>query len=442
MPQVADWRWWRAKLLGLAALAAGASGCASGGWLSRTGGEIPVAESPAPQAHYPTALRDRDAKPAELPPFEKSPAKIAEQTSQKPAVAAAEPPVPQKNPYQPPLATIAPLAVVPPAMRIGPLRTIPAPEAPVGTGVRVAAPTPEPEPQPTDPPPAVQLVATTSPLAEIITPEAANSLPASTAFVVPPPPAPAMTDEERLAALSQQRDVLIAMLEDEIRTRQPNAKSDAELPHLEQQLRLLYASAGRSDEAATAAESLPAAEREAYKHLMFGLATWLTPDEQRRAPLRNARVLRSLRDATGELAAASKLDLRSLVFCEKVEYFGWYTEFPRYEFQPKQQVILYVEIDNFAAQEKGPHSFETELQGSYQIFDATGNVVAQRTLPLDKEVCRNYRRDYFLAYRVFMPDEIAAGRYRLELTIEDRKAAGEFKGRKLGEGMVEFAIRN
>jgi hypothetical protein len=81
------------------------------------------------------------------------------------------------------------------------------------------------------------------------------------------------------------------------------------------------------------------------------------------------------------------------------------------------------------------------LQGSYQIFDAGGRIVAERQLPLDREICRNFRRDYFLAYPMYLPDSIEPGRYRLELTIEDLKASGEYQGRKFGEGMIEFTIR-
>jgi hypothetical protein len=250
--------------------------------------------------------------------------------------------------------------------------------------------------------------------------------------------------DERLAAIAQQRDVLIAMLEEDVHHRiaADSAVSDQELPRLEQQLRLLYAAADRPDDAARAIDALSEPEREAYKHLMFGLSTWFADDQAHRGPFRAARVLRSLRDASSELAAASKLDLRNLAFCERVESFGWFTEFTRNEFLPKQQVILYVEVDNFTAQEKGPHSFETELQGHYQIFDARGNIVAERKLPLDREVCRNMRRDYFLAYPIYLPDAIEPGRYRLELTIEDLKASGEYQGRKFGEGTIEFSVRS
>jgi hypothetical protein len=246
---------------------------------------------------------------------------------------------------------------------------------------------------------------------------------------------------EHPVPLDKARADFIVALENEIRRRREAASSDEELPRLEQQLRLAYVAAGRLDDAVAAIESLETAQSEAYKDLMFGLGVWLSPDEARRAPLRTAKVLHSLRDATGDLAPSSKLELRNLAFCERVEYFGWYTEFPRKEFLPKQEVILYVEVQNFAADHKGPAGYETELQGSYEIFDASGQIVASRKLPLDKEICRNYRRDYFLAYPIYMPDKIAPGHYRLELTIEDLKARGKYPGRKLGEGMIEFAIR-
>jgi len=275
-------------------------------------------------------------------------------------------------------------------------------------------------------------------------PPAATSAPAETAnattSVQPASHEAREAPEDRTRRLEKAHAALIEALEAEIRHHRENNAND-ELPQLEQQLRLVYAAAGRLDDAVSAVESLDASQRDAYKNLMFGLGVWLSPDEARRAPLRTAKVLHSLRDATSDLTATSKLELKNLAFCERVDQFGWYTEFPRNEFQPKQQVILYAEVENFAAEHKGPASYETELQGSYVILDSSGQEVASRQLQLDKEVCRNQRRDYFLAYRIYLPDNIAPGRYRLELTVEDLKARGKYQGRKLGDGVIEFTIR-
>ncbi|QDU26934.1 hypothetical protein ETAA8_20180 [Anatilimnocola aggregata] len=251
-------------------------------------------------------------------------------------------------------------------------------------------------------------------------------------------PVAAKVEEEALDELCQKH---IAALEREIRQR-TDRKEEAELPALRQKLRLLQLIADRNDDAVDKVEQLPPAEREAFKQMMFALSTWLSPDDAKRPSSRNAKILRSLQEVNNSLSAASKLDLSNLMFCEKVESFGWYTEFSRAEFTPKQQVILYVEVQNFAAEEKSATSFETELQGSYQIYDAAGNLIDERQLPLDREICRNYRRDYFLAYRIYLPAELAAGKYRLELTIQDLKAKPDFKGRKQGEAMIEFAIKS
>jgi hypothetical protein len=247
--------------------------------------------------------------------------------------------------------------------------------------------------------------------------------------------------QERWTEIVRRRDELVQAMEEELELRRSEDDKDHELALLEQQLRLLYLVSERPDDAVEEIASLPAAEQEAYKQLLFALRTWLAEEESRRPHLRNSRVLRSLADATSQLAAAAKLDVKNLRFCERVEGYGWYTEFATTQFRPKQQVILYAEIENFTSQKKGPDSYETELQGSYQIFDAEGTLVDERQLPLDKEVCRNPRRDYFLAYRLYLPEGLSAGRYRLELTIEDLKAKDHYPGRKLGDGMIEFSIR-
>jgi hypothetical protein len=444
------------------------TGCAATSWLeSPAEAELPL----DPPAHaYPTAIRaslsddaESEAAASASPAPSQPPVSSAVHslsTDQPPTAASptAPPANEQRADRQPPL---RPLAVVPPQYAHPPAttpQTVAAVSPPSIAAQEQASPaalipTPWPLSLPrldsniaaetrTSPVPLTPTVAPTvaSNVSSSAPPAAANATSAATSQSGS---ATNATDspEQRQARLDRARTEIIESLESEIRRRNSENPKDEELPRLEQQLRLVYLASGRMDEAVAAVESLDPPQREAYKHLMFGLGVWLSPDEARRLPLRSAKVLHSLRDATGELAAASKLELRNLVFCESVDYYGWYREFPRKEFQPKQEVILYVEIDNFAAEQKGSAGYETELQGSYEIYDSTGQMVASRKLPVDKEVCRNYRRDYFLGYKIYMPENIAPGRYRLELTVEDLKARGRYQGRKLGEGMIEFTIR-
>lgn len=143
--------------------------------------------------------------------------------------------------------------------------------------------------------------------------------------------------------------------------------------------------------------------------------------------------LQNARKALVHLSAASNLEVQNTAFCSEVESFGVTTKFPQYQFRPEQELLLYCELDNFVAAPV-KDGYETQLQGSYEIVDSTGRRVADKLLQLDEHVCRNPRRDYFIAYRIFMPREIAPGRFQLKLTIED------MKGKKFGQSTIDFQI--
>jgi len=157
------------------------------------------------------------------------------------------------------------------------------------------------------------------------------------------------------------------------------------------------------------------------------------------------------------LATLGSLRLKNLALCSKVHDFGKIDEFPSYAFKPGDPVLLYVEVENFGVEQidesdardqgtgrparrtertaQGVPLYETHLQGRYEILDESQRPVASRTLPVDRYVCRNHRRDYFIAYLIHWPEQIPTGRYTLELTVEDKKAD------KFGNGMIEFQVK-
>ncbi len=445
----------------LGAMCVIAGGCADRGLLDRSIGDSELPVDP-PASPYPTAIRNSNAAAERQPGVPAAMASVAASDPASSQIANQQQPVVQANQHArhdhaPPLQT--PLAVIPPPLvRIQANRAANAPAANpanVPTTANVYQPQTLADLAPaTNWTPPAMAHASISDLPEatltlhhvaITAPSnkpAANAVQlAAATTAISDQAAASGSEEERRQRVERARVELLDALEVEIKQRRLAGGNDPELSRLEQQLRLAYVSAGRLDDAANGIESLDDTQREAFKNLMFGLGVWLSPDESQRVPLRSAKVLHSLRDATNELASAGKLEVKNLAFCERVDHFGWFSEFPRKEFQPKQQVILYAEVENFSAEHKGPTGFETELQGSYVILDSSGQEVASRQLQLDKEVCRNHRRDYFLAYRIYMPDGISPGRYRLELTVEDLKARGKYQGRKLGEGVIEFAVR-
>ncbi|MEQ1826528.1 MAG: hypothetical protein ABL921_11310 [Pirellula sp.] len=199
-------------------------------------------------------------------------------------------------------------------------------------------------------------------------------------------------------------------------------------------LRLLYVAQRRLEDAARPIEMLSENEQEFIRHEMLALYEANNPDAM---PVRSRHwttVMNSQREATNYLAAASNIEVKSLAFCTEVERYGVITKFPKYQFRADEEVLLYCEIENVAA-EKVRSGYETQLQGSYEIIDAQGRKIADQLLPMEPEICQNHRRDYFIVYKLYMPQQIATGNYQMKLTIED------MKGRKFGQSQIDFQIK-
>lgn len=210
--------------------------------------------------------------------------------------------------------------------------------------------------------------------------------------------------------------------------------SDAQRHRREIMARYLMVLAGDPDTAVTAIEGLSEGEQEFLRHQL--LALWTLVDEGGHPVIgrRFASALPQLREATKHLAASTdSLELRSLAFCTEIEAYGQIKEFDRNRFRAGQEVILYCEIENFASH-RGGQGYETHLQGSYSVYDENNQKIFSQLLPADKQVSRNYLRDYFIAYQMPLPKNLDAGKFRLELTMED------VNGQKYGQASIPFEI--
>jgi len=199
-------------------------------------------------------------------------------------------------------------------------------------------------------------------------------------------------------------------------------------------LRMLYVAQRRLDDALRPIERLEAHEQEYVRHQMQALYEASNPDANPAKARHWSSVMMSQREATAHLAAVSNLEVRSVAFCTQVDGYGTFQKFAKNQFASDQDVLLYCEIDNVAA-EKVKLGYETQLQGSYEIRDNQGRLVADQDLPMEPEICSNHRRDYFIVYRIYMPSQLAPGNYELRLTIHDKK------GGKYGHSSVAFEIR-
>jgi hypothetical protein len=211
---------------------------------------------------------------------------------------------------------------------------------------------------------------------------------------------------------------------------------ERERARLEGILRLMYIAANRQEDALASLDQLSPQQQKFWRSGVAGLLELLSPPSDTTVSRQAKLALRHLRSACHELAVMASLEVRNLAFCRRVESFGRYTEFEPYEFFPEQEVILYAEVGNFIVEEVDD-GYESELLGSYQIFDESGRHVGDYDLPLDKQVSRHIRTDYFLPYRVYLPRALAEGNYTIQVTMQDKK------GKKFGQTEpVPFRIRH
>ncbi len=199
-------------------------------------------------------------------------------------------------------------------------------------------------------------------------------------------------------------------------------------------LRMLYAAAGRSEDAARPIPAAPPSSQQFLSKEFEGLTTWFDAERVPDAAARAAEVKPMLAQALSSLAEAAPLLVRNVAFCTEVQSYGCVKRFEKYEFQANQEVLLYAEVENFAS-EPIANGYHTSLKSSYRILDEHGECVGERTFAPTEENCQNLRRDYFIGYHLRLPKLISAGKYSLRLSIEDLNC------HKVGQASLDFKIK-
>ena len=198
-------------------------------------------------------------------------------------------------------------------------------------------------------------------------------------------------------------------------------------------LRMLYLAAGRHDDAVKPISNADEATQEFWNEELFGLATALDEQHMPDVQLRNAEAAQHLRDAAARLGQSGKLMARNLAFCTEVLSYGIYKPFPKNEFKPGQEVVLYAEVENFSS-DNSDKGYHTALKCNYQLLDSRGAQVAEQEYPTTEEWCKNPRRDFFVRYFLYLPNRIDSGNYTLQLTVEDTL------GNKTAQSSIPFTI--
>jgi hypothetical protein len=321
------------------------------------------------------------------------------------------------------------------------------PAAPAVALSRPAAPTPtaeaSPAPRPivgarasADPQP-VQQPSASVPQQVKAEPALADKLTAATKKSDSPRPVkdaeilPASHDQPAATDLHAHLAAAIRDLESQSKT---PPKTEAEIAQ-QARLRMLYLLDGRREEALRPIPSVPSATQEFWSQQLFALGTWLDTERTPDGPRRAAETKRILNDAMVRLAEAAPLVIRNLTFCSAVQSYGSLTPFPKCEFAPDQELLLYAEVDNFSS-EPTPKGFHTSLRSSYQILDSRGQRVDEHEFTTIEETCQSPRRDFFIGYHLRLPKRIYPGKHKLQLTIED------LKSHKSGQSTVEFLVKS
>jgi hypothetical protein len=130
---------------------------------------------------------------------------------------------------------------------------------------------------------------------------------------------------------------------------------------------------------------------------------------------------------------AATLLVRNLSFCTEILAFGKNKPLPKNELHANQETLLYAEVENFAS-EPTPRGYHTSLTSGYRIVDADGRCVDEHTYAPTEDDCLNRRHDFFIGYRIRMPQSLSPGFYRLLLTVEDQLT------RKVGQSEVGLEI--
>ncbi|MFN7732659.1 MAG: hypothetical protein ACK5OB_12200 [Pirellula sp.] len=211
--------------------------------------------------------------------------------------------------------------------------------------------------------------------------------------------------------------------------------SDPELRHSQEMtLRMLYVTQRRLEDAMRPIASLTQEEQQFVQQEIKALYEASDPDANPARARHWSQVMLHHREANHALADMANLEVKQLAFCDEVSGYGIFSRCKTNLFAPDQDVLLYCEIDNVTA-ERIKDGYITQLQGSYEIYDAQKRKVTEQLLPMEPELCQNQRRDYYIVYRIFMPQQIQPGRHELVLNIED------MKGHKFGQAAAEFQIK-
>lgn len=152
---------------------------------------------------------------------------------------------------------------------------------------------------------------------------------------------------------------------------------------------------------------------------LAGFREALTAITPRNRPQPSEKIA-SLLEMTRKLQRQVGLELPAIVLCDDVRAFGVYQPLPtEFALGAARQVVLYVEVDQFASERQAEGMWETRLSLEAVLYGPEGDPVLQ--VPTAKAIDRSHqrRRDFFICQVMTLPAIKKAGRYTLKVTVQD-----------------------
>lgn len=125
-----------------------------------------------------------------------------------------------------------------------------------------------------------------------------------------------------------------------------------------------------------------------------------------------------------------------VALCSEALSYGVYEEIdpPRFPAGRQTTVLVYIEVANLRDEPTADDRRRTRLSVRLSLLDRAGQEVWSHIEENLEDVCRNARRDYFVAIDLNIPTSLNPGRYTLKATVTDAI------GLRTNEGRTEFEL--
>ena len=220
---------------------------------------------------------------------------------------------------------------------------------------------------------------------------------------------------------------------------QPGETEASRLEYIKRhvELRWLYLMTGQQERALLAIPNLDPVDQEFWQQTFWGLTNYFDATSIPAEADRAAQTVQQMQNAVSRLQEKAHLTLQNMTFCHKISSFGNYERYPQDEFNPGQDVLVYVEANNVQSELTNDGKSRTILRSKLEIAraDVPNVPVEQIEMPELADLCRVKRRDYFQVYEFTIPATLRSGPHILKLIVEDKI------GRRTAAATVNFTVR-